>query len=220
MTESPQAKNPTAPTAAAAYLAADGARRVAEHAYRDMRRGDAAANDRIDALTERVADLERRPTIRLASPVAAALIIAGGLAAICGFAVGNASAATRADLARQLMAERAQDAREDRAHRREVRRLRALAARPDRALGYSVRLAEAVYGVPASKLLAVATCESGQRAVTPGPYIGWYQFHPGTWRATPFSAFHPSDPVAASLGTAWLARKDGWGHWPVCGRRG
>lgn len=128
--------------------------------------------------------------------------------------VERAEARSKA-LARQLLRERAKVT---------MYRRRALAqplhtGDQDIAAGYAARLAEAVYGVPAAKLLRVAECESGTQRHTDGPFLSWMQFTWGTWRGGPLGAFSPYDPVAAFMNAAAIAKRDGWGHWPVCGRR-
>lgn len=72
-----------------------------------------------------------------------------------------------------------------------------------------------------AKLEAIAWCESrgNPRAVSGnGTYRGKYQFSLATWR----SVGGRGDPAAASEAEqdwrAWLLmRRDGTGHWPVCG---
>ncbi len=72
------------------------------------------------------------------------------------------------------------------------------------------------------QLEAIARCESGgnPRAISSGgTYRGKYQFSYATWRSVGGSG----DPAAASeteqdRRAAILYRRDGPGHWPVCGR--
>jgi hypothetical protein len=79
---------------------------------------------------------------------------------------------------------------------------------------------------PAEKRWAhrTAECESGgnPRAVGGGGmYRGAFQFMRSTWKASPRSP--GGDPIAYSYRTqavvaVLLKRRDGAGHWPVCGR--
>ena len=67
-------------------------------------------------------------------------------------------------------------------------------------------------------------CESGSnpRAIGGGGrYRGAFQFMRSTWKAAPRSP--GGDPIAYSYRTqavvaVFLKRRDGAGHWPVCGR--
>ncbi len=68
-----------------------------------------------------------------------------------------------------------------------------------------------------------AACESGRnpRAIGGGGmYRGAFQFMKATWRSSPRSP--GGDPIAYSYRTqavvaVMLKRRDGAGHWPVCG---
>ena len=70
---------------------------------------------------------------------------------------------------------------------------------------------------------STAECESGRnpRAIGGGGmYRGAFQFLKSTWRASPKSP--GGDPIAYSYRTqavvaVMLMRRDGAGHWPVCG---
>lgn len=74
---------------------------------------------------------------------------------------------------------------------------------------YGVRLASAVYGVPAWQLRNVAGCES---TLNPFARNG---VHKGYWQLSwsPFG-FSPYDPVASALSTAQTVKHDGsWRQW-------
>jgi len=78
-------------------------------------------------------------------------------------------------------------------------------------VGYALRLASAVTGVPWAELNAVSWCESTHNpfAVNPsGRYRGLFQL---SW--APFG-FSPFDPVASALSAAMTVRHDGgWRQW-------
>ena len=81
---------------------------------------------------------------------------------------------------------------------------------------------------PASQVdnaLRVVACESGSdpSAVNPvGGYAGLFQHAPAYWteRSTKagWSGASIFDPEANVAVAAWLVGRDGWGHWPNCGR--
>lgn len=94
------------------------------------------------------------------------------------------------------------------------------APRPSGSITDIIAAAALRYGVDPTYLIRVARCESGlnPRAYNPaGPYIGLFQFSPGTFAAYGgrdiYSAADQSD-VAARMISRGLAS-----HWPVCGRR-
>ena len=75
------------------------------------------------------------------------------------------------------------------------------------------------------KALRVIQCESGGNpsAVNPnGGYTGLFQHAPQYWaersRAAGWSGSSIYDPEANIAVAAWLVARDGWGHWPRCGR--
>lgn len=127
-----------------------------------------------------------------------------------------------AALRRQLTAERTRHARQLRAARRSsVAGFRAGAVSLDSGdAGHAIRLAAAVYGVSADRLLRVAQCESTLNAhATSGPYLGLFQFGTPLWARTPMAGFSRDDPYAASLAAAWAFARGMNRHWPICGRR-
>ena len=81
---------------------------------------------------------------------------------------------------------------------------------------------------PASQVddaLRVVACESGGNpsVVNPvGGYAGLFQHAPAYWneRSTKagWSGASIFDPEANIAVAAWLVDRDGWGHWPRCGR--
>lgn len=127
-----------------------------------------------------------------------------------------------AALRRQLTAERTRHARQLRAARRSsVAGFRAGSVSLDSGdAGHAIRLAAAVYGVPADRLLRVAQCESTLDAhAISGPYLGLFQFGTPLWARTPMADFSRDDPYAASLAAAWAFARGMNRHWPICGRR-
>lgn len=165
-------------------------------------------------------------TRRMVAGIVAALVVAAAAATAIGVRAAVAAPAAeltratkaeaRADaLARQLIRERAKVAM----YRRRALAMPLHTGDQDIAAGYAARLAEAVYGVNAGKLLRIAECESGTQAYTRGRYRGWLQYDGPTWAGGPLAAFSPHDPVAAFLQAAWYINRGEIGRWPVCGRR-
>ena len=117
----------------------------------------------------------------------------------------------------QLRRERAIHAGELRAVRAELRAARRT-WRPT--VQHAISLAAATYGVPATKLTRVATCESTLNPTAQsGRYLGLYQFGLPLWHRTPYGAFDRTDPYAAALAAAWAFSRGMHAHWPVCGTR-
>lgn len=133
-------------------------------------------------------------------------------------------------LGREVARLRAQLARERAAHRRMLRRerLRSLARSAEATVTphvtasarHAIALAAATYGVPAGRLLRVATCESGlDPSATSGPYLGLFQFGTPLWVRTPYAEFSRGDAYAAAMAASWAFSRGMFAHWPVCGRR-
>lgn len=122
----------------------------------------------------------------------------------------NRKPAGRAELAQQLVRERAQAAE----LARENRRLRrTIAHQPT--VAEALTIASVVYGVPRSSLSAVAWCESTHRPwARNGRYRGLFQQGP-MFEATPFGRAGLSvwSPYAAALSTAYTVRAQGWRQW-------
>lgn len=124
---------------------------------------------------------------------------------------------TAAALRAQLRRERAIHAGELRRLRTELRAARRT-WRPT--VQHAISLAAATYGVPATKLTRVATCESTLNPTAQsGRYLGLYQFGLPLWHRTPYGAFDRTDPYAAALAAAWAFSRGMHAHWPVCGTR-
>ncbi len=82
------------------------------------------------------------------------------------------------------------------------------------------------YGIDPGKLSRVMYCESGGRpdAVSrTGRFHGLFQYLPSTWAGASvqagFAGASIYDAKAQIYTTAWKASKQGWGAWPVCGKR-
>ena len=119
---------------------------------------------------------------------------------------------------------RAQLARERRAHRATVTRLREK-VRTQTSIASAAKVASVVYGVPAGQILSVARCESelrpnavGRAPAGNGEHArGLLQFLPSTWARTPMGRAGVSvyDPYASALAAAAIVRPEGWKQW-VC----
>ena len=84
------------------------------------------------------------------------------------------------------------------------------------------------YGVDPEKMIRIAKCESNYRvgAVSPsGRYVGLYQFVDTTWRSNRNAMGFDPDPALranaeeAVKTAAFKMGRDGYGAWPVCGKR-
>lgn len=116
----------------------------------------------------------------------------------------------RARTVRLLSTERAARARVVAAVRRQERRAH---------VAHALEVASATYGVPESRLRAVAHCESRfVPTAQNGPYLGLFQFGTTLWSQTPYRGFSRSDPYAASLAASWAFARGMSARWPVCGR--
>lgn len=65
----------------------------------------------------------------------------------------------------------------------------------------------------------LARCESGMRNDTTGPYFGYFQFLPSTWRSMgetgmPYDHDYATQKAAAQR----LVARSGWSQFPACGR--
>lgn len=66
----------------------------------------------------------------------------------------------------------------------------------------------------------LAACESGNRNYTAGPFYGYFQFLPSTWRAmggTGLPSDHSYETQKAMAQKLQL--RSGWGQWPACSRK-
>ncbi|OGM20136.1 hypothetical protein A2955_01895 [Candidatus Woesebacteria bacterium RIFCSPLOWO2_01_FULL_37_19] len=82
------------------------------------------------------------------------------------------------------------------------------------------------YGVDSIVMKAIARCESGYRPeAVNGPYAGIYQFLASTWNSNrramgldenPQLRFNAEESVKTA---AFKMSRDGFGAWPVCGRK-
>ena len=83
----------------------------------------------------------------------------------------------------------------------------------------AIRLASVAYGQSYSKLLRIASCESGLYRYAKNPRssaTGLFQFlYPSTWRSTPFASESVWSPYASALAAAWMQRAGRGGEW-VC----
>ena len=154
----------------------------------------------------------------------ATTLVAVALAATATFfaLAPDAQAGPRTQLARaqaQISALRAELTSERRRHRRQLTQLRRTSPSVP-SIDHALTLAAAGYGVPASKLRRVATCESTLNPkATNGRYVGLFQFGTPLWNTTPYRRFSRTDPYAAAAAAAWAFKRGMAGHWPVCGRR-
>ncbi len=133
----------------------------------------------------------------------------------------DAHAGERTQLVRaeaQISALRAQLITERRRHHRALMGLRRT-SRSVTDVNHALALAAATYGVPATKLRRVATCESTlDPKATNGRYVGLFQFGTPLWNTTPYRRFSRTDPYAATSAAAWAFKRGMARHWPVCGR--
>jgi hypothetical protein len=163
--------------------------------------------------------LLNRTTITLGTSIAA--IVAA--AATISFTVApdaNAGERTKLVQAEQRVAalER-QLATVKKRHLVEVAQLRQRARRVSR-VDHALTLAAATYGVPASRLRRVATCESTLNPnARNGQYVGLFQFGQQLWNTTPYKRLSRTDPYAAAAAAAWAFKRGMSRHWPICGRR-
>lgn len=98
-----------------------------------------------------------------------------------------------------------------------------------------IRLASAQYGLDSNRMVRIAQCESRLGAQTLGSgHLGIYQFTPDTWNEAATAAglatneryydqtlqvwlvANPHDPSRNIWAAAWLAKRYGYGKWPVC----
>lgn len=89
-----------------------------------------------------------------------------------------------------------------------------------------IRQAAAQYGVNGDAMLAIAACESGLRPnAVNGPYGGLFQFLASTWASNRKAmGLDPDDELRfdaheAARTAAFKMARDGFGAWPVCGRK-
>lgn len=82
------------------------------------------------------------------------------------------------------------------------------------------------FGVDASKMQRLMMCESGGNASAVGGggrFYGLFQYLPSTWSGASsgagFAGSSIYDPKAQIYTTAWKISKQGYGAWPVCGRK-
>jgi hypothetical protein len=71
-------------------------------------------------------------------------------------------------------------------------------------------------------LTRIARCESGLRwkINTGNGFYGGLQFTLPSWRAVGGSGYpHRASPLEQKYRAVRLSRLQGWGAWPVCGRR-
>lgn len=66
----------------------------------------------------------------------------------------------------------------------------------------------------------LARCESGGRNYSAGPYYGYFQFSPTTWRSIGGTGL-PSDHtyLEQKALAIKLQARSGWGQWPVCSKK-
>lgn len=145
---------------------------------------------------------------RTRSLIAAAAAVIVALAGAAGGerASGRDPAGARA-LRHQLAKERARWEQE----RRELRR--AVLERP--AVSEALTVASVAYGVPRSRLEAVALCESTLRpGARNGRYRGLFQMGP-LFESTPYGRAGLSvwSPYASALAAAYVVSSSGWGPW-------
>lgn len=63
----------------------------------------------------------------------------------------------------------------------------------------------------------LAACESGNRNYTAGPYYGYFQFSPATWRSLGGTGLPSDHSYEAQKAMAIkLQARSGWGQWPAC----
>jgi hypothetical protein len=82
-------------------------------------------------------------------------------------------------------------------------------------VGYAIKLASVIYGVPSYQLHRVASCESGHDPfAVNGQYRGVFQeggmFERGPFGRAGFSVF---DPLANVLTAASTVAREGWSQW-------
>jgi resuscitation-promoting factor RpfB len=67
---------------------------------------------------------------------------------------------------------------------------------------------------------ALAQCESGGKNDSAGPYYGYFQFSPTTWRSLGGTGL-PSDHTYSEQKAMAIAlqARSGWGQWPVCSKK-
>lgn len=123
----------------------------------------------------------------------------------------NRKPAGRAELAEQLVRERAQAAELVRENRRLRRDLR-VRWRPT--VQHAIALASATYRVDRHLLDRISYCESTYRPTARnGRYVGIAQFGLPLWNSTAYWAFDRTDPYASALGLAEKIREGGLSHW-------
>lgn len=148
--------------------------------------------------------------------------VAAAVTALLFALVPDAQAGERTQLARanaQITALRSELATERLRHRQAVTQLRRTSRSVNR-VDHALNIAAATYGVSASRLRRVATCESTLNPnAKNGRYLGLFQFGTPLWRATPYRSFSRTDPYAAAAAAAWAFKRGMARHWPICGRR-
>ncbi len=66
----------------------------------------------------------------------------------------------------------------------------------------------------------LAMCESGGRNYSAGPYYGYFQFLPSTWRSLGGAGMpHQHTYLEQKDMAIKLQARSGWGQWPVCSKR-
>ena len=101
-----------------------------------------------------------------------------------------------------------------------------LASVPASPVADTIREFARQYRLDPEKLVRIAFCESGLNpAADSGTYAGIFQFHSSTWASNRRAMGLDPDPALrydtreAARTAAFKMSRDGYGAWPVCGKR-